>query len=310
MKNLIDKIINKTRYIISYTLANIVFVNKVKKQNNSFNIMSDDELIDKIVKERKSFARFGDGEFSLILNPRFSITFQDNSTDLNKRLKEVLSSNQENLILGISRSLNDPKEYNRKTQKYFNAFNYMYRKKYMNIIPCDKEYGNSSITRFYIDYDNKDIEPAKKRLKRIKRIWNNRDIIIVEGIHTKIGVGNDLLDNAMSIKRILIPERNAFRYYQNIIECIINNAHKNDLILLAAGPTATVLAYDLAKNNIQAIDIGHVDIEYEWMLMGAKKRVPIRGKYVNEVKGEKYTSDHTTNDEYNQSIITVIGSCK
>ena len=42
------------------------------------------------------------------------------------------------------------------------------------------------------------------------------------------------------------------------------------LILLALGPTATVMAYNLAQKGYQAIDIGHIDIEYEWYRMGAK----------------------------------------
>lgn len=31
-------------------------------------------------------------------------------------------------------------------------------------------------------------------------------------------------------------------------------------------PTATVLAYDLAVQGFQAVDINHVDVEYEWFL--------------------------------------------
>lgn len=49
--------------------------------------------------------------------------------------------------------------------------------------------------------------------------------------------------------------------------------------------TATVLAYDLAKNGYQAIDIGHIDIEYEWMLMGATEKIPVPGKFTNESQG-------------------------
>lgn len=48
------------------------------------------------------------------------------------------------------------------------------------------------------------------------------------------------------------------------------------------GPTATVLVYDLSLKNVQVIDIGHVDIEYSKMLMKAKTKVPVKGKYSNE----------------------------
>jgi len=46
-----------------------------------------------------------------------------------------------------------------------------------------------------------------------------------------------------------------------------------------------LLAYDLSKLGYQAIDVGHIDIEYEWLMMGAKHKVNIKSKYVNEVIG-------------------------
>ena len=38
----------------------------------------------------------------------------------------------------------------------------------------------------------------------------DRDVIICEGEKTRMGVGNDLLDNCKSIKRIICPSENAF----------------------------------------------------------------------------------------------------
>lgn len=44
-----------------------------------------------------------------------------------------------------------------------------------------------------------------------------------------------------------------------------------------------MLATDL-YNIAQIIDIGHIDVEYEWYLMGATKKTAIPNKYVNEVQ--------------------------
>ena len=60
---------------------------------------------------------------------------------------------------------------------------------------------------------------------------------------------------------------------------------KDKLFLLALGPTATVLAYDLCKMGYQAVDIGHIDLEYEWFLKGQGCRTEIVGKYNNELAG-------------------------
>lgn len=56
------------------------------------------------------------------------------------------------------------------------------------------------------------------------------------------------------------------------------------LILMALGPTATVLAYDLFLRGYWAFDAGHIDLEHEWMKRGVTEKVAIAGKYVNEVK--------------------------
>ena len=59
--------------------------------------------------------------------------------------------------------------------------------------------------------------------------------------------------------------------------------NENVVVLCALGMTATILAYDLAQEGYQAIDIGHADIEYMWYKLGATRKIPINGKSVNEV---------------------------
>ena len=83
---------------------------------------------------------------------------------------------------------------------------------------------------------------------------------------------------------------------------------QNDLVLLALGPTATVLAYDLSKNGIQAVDIGHVDIEYEWCRLGTRQKVAIDGKYVNEAGDDGRSVSETTDEWYSQQIILKVDS--
>ena len=61
------------------------------------------------------------------------------------------------------------------------------------------------------------------------------------------------------------------------------------IVLLAIGPTATVLSYDLADNGFQVIDIGHLDVEYQWYLMQAKKKTPLENRTtVNEVSDSQF----------------------
>ena len=48
-----------------------------------------------------------------------------------------------------------------------------------------------------------------------------------------------------------------------------------------------MLASDLCKAGHQAVDVGHVDLEYEWFLRDEGCRTPIDGKYNNELGEEQ-----------------------
>ena len=160
------------------------------------------------------------------------------------------------------------------------------------------------ITRFYIEF--KDKRHVPQYIKILKKIWNNKDILIIEGENTRIGVGNDLINNAKSIKRIICPTINAFDVYDKIINEIVIKIKKQILILISLGPTATILAYDLSKMGYQAVDVGHIDIEYEWFLKNVTKKVIIRNKYVNEAVGGCKNITKIKDILYNQQIIKKI----
>lgn len=70
--------------------------------------------------------------------------------------------------------------------------------------------------------------------------------------------------------------------------------------MLSYGPTATVLAYDLAKLGYQAIDLGHLDVEYEWYLRN-ERWLKIEGKYVNEA-----ADGHIVGDCYDEKYLNQV----
>ena len=63
------------------------------------------------------------------------------------------------------------------------------------------------------------------------------------------------------------------------------------IFLIALGPAAGVLVYDLYKAGYQAIDIGHMDLEYEWYLSGTGCRSVVKNKYNNELLGGDQVED-------------------
>ena len=77
-----------------------------------------------------------------------------------------------------------------------------------------------------------------------------------------------------------------------------------ELVIMACGPTATVLASDLSKNNVQALDLGHIDIQYEWFLHGNDFK-PVPGKYTNESHVKLIKTDFI-NENYSSQIIAEV----
>jgi glycosyltransferase family protein len=124
-------------------------------------------------------------------------------------------------------------------------------------------YGNQGISRFYLGLRDKGL--SARILEKLKKIWDEKEILIIEGEFSRLGVGNDLFENAAGLSRLLCPAEDAFAKYDEILGAA-KKYGKDKLILIALGPAATILSYDLARSGYWAIDIGHIDVEYMWML--------------------------------------------
>lgn len=266
-----------------------------------FQVVGLVETLDYILCHHCSVARYGDGEFKFVFGDHTS--FQHSSPALGEALRKILLEANEKLIVCIQTMFGKLDAYKENEKQYWMGYNIRNRKKYKEHLDKHCRYYNSFISRCYMPYKDKRLAPVC--FEKWKEIWDKRDIVIVEGEKTRFGVGNDLLDNARSIVRILGPNRNAFDYYATIKERILQMPN-NRLILLAIGPLATVLASDLSKLGYWAIDIGHLDIEYEWYLAGATEKIPVKDKFVNEAGAGKDVGD-IDNDAYKKQILYKIG---
>ena len=250
-------------------------------------ISSAELAVDEIVNHGKSMARFGDGEFAAIagrIRHRFQTQVEE---ELSRKLKETLRSEDENLLVGIADNYGSLEKYTEQAKREIRCYlNPQVRKEHLELLNPEKEYYDAYVTRPYVMYaDNQTSEPGR-RFDNLKRIWEGRDCIFVEGCYTGLGVGIDLFDNAKSVKRMIGPAENAFSRYQEILDCCLKQP-KDKLFLLALGAVATVLAADLCKEGYQAVDIGHIDLEYEWFLQGEGRRTSVEGKYNNEIGEEQ-----------------------
>ncbi|MBQ8459161.1 SP_1767 family glycosyltransferase [bacterium] len=286
---------DKTLKLLNYMYENDIYIKN--KCVNIPNIKSHDDTLKVLVNSNKSICRYGDGEFNIILG--VNIGFQDYSPQLAQRLKKILISKDKNIIIGIPDKFTNLDTYEPRTAYWWRDYMVNKRDKIYPLLDFEKQYYDSGISRPYIDLKNKLQSPYY--FNKLKGIWNDKDIVFVEGEFSRLGYGNNYFRNAKSIKRIICPAQNAYDKYNEILsKCL--SLPKESLIIIALGPTATVLAYDLAQNGYRALDLGHIDIEYEWFIRKSKSREAIKNKYVNEIWNGKISSK--LNDrEYKSEII-------
>lgn len=247
-------------------------------------VESGDKAIDLILDQGKSMCRLGDGEFAVIAGVNRQ-KFQRADSRLGERLREILKTKDENVLVCIADTYGDLSKYN--TDCKYNIRAYMteeVRKQHYDLLDFQKIYYDTYVTRPYASYVDNNTDAPKKRFDKLRTIWQNKKLLIIEGEKTRMGIGNDLFDNATDIVRILGPAEHAFDKYDELLTEALKQ-DRDRLVLIAMGATATVLAYDLSKAGFQALDIGHIDMEYEWMLAGTGKKVEVRHKYNNEVPG-------------------------
>ena len=304
MNRILNRVLNSLKYrttFFYYRMKFIIFQNTIKV----FKVKSIEETIECIIQRKESVTRLGEGAFRWILGEQYK-SFQSNSDNMRIRLKELLDVDANNCLLCITPSIGKYHKLGTGSEKkYWEYILGKEGKQWGKLLNKEREYYNANFTRIYMS--DRSEKKAEEYLTQIKKIWLNREVLIVEGAYTRFGVGNNLLTETRLVERIICPSENAFEKYEKIFQMVLDRAG-NKLVLLALGPTASILAYDLARQNIQAIDIGHLDVEYEWLRMKAKTKVPVKGRYVNEAGGfETFEElDDSVLDIYTGQIICSI----
>lgn len=312
-----SKIYSRIEYYIGIAKNNILYY-KNARIRKSISILSMYDSVDYILQTNCSLSRFGDGEFGVILertnsNLRVNSGFQTFDEDLSLALENILREGgckNDNHIVGLPACMfgHNTNYLNKTASRYWRKVGNNILRPILEYIKKDNLYLDSTLTRFYISHRDK--SKCRSHIEKIKKIWENRDIIIIEGKETRLGVGNDLFANTNSIHRILAPNKDAYKKIDTIFQTTTNylNRKKEEfnqpLILLALGMTATVLARRLAP-YCQSLDLGHIDIEYEWMNMGATHKVPVKGKFTHEAPGGDDVRE-IMDINYNSQIVYII----
>ena len=231
---------NKTRKIKSLSaisaFAGDVVYSQVKR--NHPQVLTAKQSLKLIAEKRASVGRFGDGEYKLIRGK--SLRFQSAVPELVVRLKQVFYSNVPGFYVGF-----------REIADYQNRPQFFAHEKH-NLIRNWQLFAKLSNELYLSSYLSGIMDLTVWNL-----VFHGREIILITNSEMEsVATQTKLFCKAAKLHFIQAPAEQAFSQYDSLLNQA--SEHREDcLYLLACGPVATVLAFDLHNSGRQAVDIGH-----------------------------------------------------
>lgn len=214
-------------------------------------VVGEAETLAAIREHRGSIARYGDGELEIMIGG--GIYFQEQDPELARRLRAILRSPRPDFLIGIPNF--DALQI--KTQGRKGSWQ-RYRRMFSHLVRRGAEYHSAFVSR---PASIVGLESAEY-FQQWQSIWEGREVVVVH--HSTATAEHVLFRNARGVHFVLCPAQNAFRDYSAVLAQAADHCTRPDvLFLIAAGPTAGVLAWDLAERGAQALDIGHLTAAYD-----------------------------------------------
>ena len=192
-----------------------------------------------------SLARYGDGEFKMAAHGA-GIKSQAPDPALSQRLRDILQDSGECLV-GIP-NIHAVRKSDLSCDQKIEFWTKQLR--YADLLHPNRLYVSSLISR----PDSAPWIDTAEYWTLLQSLWIGQDVTVVRGSGKSLAP--DDLIGAGEVTDVLCRKQHAWQDYDSILERI--GTPKRALICL--GPTATVLAVDLCRRGVHAIDLGHVAI--------------------------------------------------
>tara|TARA_B100000035_G_scaffold315275_1_gene334900 strand:+ start:3157 stop:4905 length:1749 start_codon:yes stop_codon:yes gene_type:complete len=232
-----------------------------------FNVMLEDETLDYVIKNNLSVSRMGDGELLEIIffgnDIKHPVSKQKFSEKLREKMISVLKNKNNNLLLCIVPyfSKEQIKRASVRSQSSINIFQTMNQAWYeimsQNLWLQKSVYGSTWFNRC-----NSKLEDSSLYFSKFKKLYKNKNVILVTGSNVKDIEKFEMFEQAKSITKVDIPQFDAFSEYDKIInECKSKSKQfkKEDVVFhISAGATGTILSSELTNEGYQSLDLGSI----------------------------------------------------
>lgn len=251
------------------------------------------ETLERLYERGQSVSRFGDGEMAMVF-PRLwarDLHFQTADAALVARLRDLFRRPDPRVLCCYNNTFATHDEIPivldfERSKKSYAYFRTIHRKDDIGVLvgraPTYRKWLNRVrsvystevlgeamcffLCNYVEEYKNGSLE---KVCAAYRRLMAGRRLLIVAPRRPLHGASfRDLADRRVIVSPrevdfIEIPERNCFSMYKDILDAILA-AKRPDAVLVQAGPTATILAAELAiKFNITGYDVGSFNTSLE-----------------------------------------------
>ncbi len=186
-----------------------------------------------------SLARYGDGEFKLAHGRPIKSQHEDRA--LRGRLEGILRKSGACLV-GIPNLLSPTPK-----MEFWKKYHVEAR-----MLDPKRQYASAFVSRL----DSAPWLDTSEYWGLVESLWRGLRVTLVRG-SGKSFTAQDLI-GATEVAEIVGPVQHAWSEYARLLERVKRT--KPERVLLALGPTATVLAVDLCAAGIHAVDIGHLGL--------------------------------------------------
>lgn len=275
MKNLIVNL----KYLMTHNLyegdnslrlkmLDIVNWHITDKRKCRLNILNQEQTLEILKNNPKSFCRFGDGEVDLMEGR--DIPFQKYSAELVDYYFKILSDKHENLYIGLNYYYyHDFDIFNKYTSDFYKIYSCKYGKFFMDHCNEENIYIDASFNQIYQSYSDYDFE---RYYNDVKNLFLDKKIVVFAGKGIMNKLHYNLFDRASELIYEDGPSTNAFAEFSHLLEKA-SSYSRDYLLCFILGPASKVLVYELSNRGYCAWDIGHLAKDYI-SYMSREERIP------------------------------------
>lgn len=226
---------------------------------NTPTVLTPYETVKRLKKEAKSFCRFGDGEFTLMLGG--NIGFQRYDAELVLRLWKIFCEENNDIDIGVPyQQFQMPDDFNPWIREFYYTSGRWVRMFLHKYLPWERQiYIDTGFNQVYQTYSAMNFA---NYYEKIRNLFQGKKIALVVGKDVLSKLTYNVFDLADSVEYIYGPSRDAYSQYGEILEKALN-IERDKLVCAILGPTSKVLVADLTKEGYTAWDIGHLAKDYD-----------------------------------------------